>query len=124
MESQENLMDRQQVSWLIVRAFGLYLLFQAFMLVPELLTGIYTTRAYNNIMSSIGDGSTSRMTTTMYRNLLLGLLLRIVLYSAVGTYLLRGGGFLVRLLQRVPDAPTEAGGESDAQQQLIGGERK
>jgi hypothetical protein len=117
-------MDRLQVSWVIVRAFGLYLLFQAFMLVPELLTGIYTTRAYNNIMSSIGDGSTSRMTTTMYRNLLLGLLLRIVLYSAVGTYLLRGGGFLVRLLQRVPDAPTEAGGESDAQQQLIGGERK
>src|SRR5882724_3593754 len=102
-------MDRQQVSWLIVRAFGLYLLFQAFMLLPELLTGIYTTRAYNNIMSSLGDVSTSRMTTTMYRNLLLGLLLRIVLFSAIGTYLLRRGGFLVRLLDRAPNPPTEGG---------------
>ena len=111
-------MDRQQVSWLIVRAFGLYLLFHAFMLLPDLLTSIYTTRAYKDIMSSIGDGSASRMTTTMYRNLLFALLLRIILFSAVGTYLLRGGGFLVRLLQRVPDTPTEVGGEDDAQQSV------
>jgi len=115
-------MDRQQVSWLIVRAFGLYLLFHAFMLLPDLLTSIYTTRAYNNIMSSIGDGSASRMTTTMYRNLLFALLLRIILFSAVGTYLLRGGGFLVRLLQRVPDTPTEVDDEGDAQQ-IVGPER-
>jgi uncharacterized membrane protein YjgN (DUF898 family) len=117
------MMNRQQVSWLIVRAFGLYLLFQAFMLVPELLTGIYTTRAYNNIMSSLGDGSTSRMTATMYRNLLLGLLLRIVLFSAVGTYLRLGGAFLVRLLDRAPNPPTEVGNEGDAQQ-IVGPERR
>ena len=116
-------MNRQQVSWLIVRAFGLYLLFQAFMLLPELLTGIYTTRAYNNIMSSLGDVSTSRMTATMYRNLLLGLLLRIVLFSAIGTYLLRRGGFLVRLLDRAPNPPAEGGNEGDAQQ-VVGPERR
>ena len=111
-------MNKQQVSWLMVRAFGIYLLFQAFMLVPELLTGIYATRFYNNIMSSLGDGSAAQMTSTVYRNLLLDQLLRIVLFSALGIYLLRGGAFLVRWLDRGPDPPTEVGNVSDSQQRV------
>ena len=50
-------MNRQQVSWLIVRAFGLYLLVQAFMVVPDLLFGLYAARAYSNFVSSLSPES-------------------------------------------------------------------
>lgn len=106
-------MDRQQISWLIVRAFGVYLLVQAFILLPEVLAAFFTARYYSNILSSMGSessvGSSYRVATSMYRSLAVAPLLRIVLYSAVGIYMLRGGGFLVRLLQRVPDTTTEFG---------------
>jgi hypothetical protein len=101
-------MDRRQISWLIVRAFGLYLLVNALILLPELLAGLFTARYYSNVLSSMGSetgngGSYSRIARSMYPTLAIGPLLRIVLYSAVGIYMLRGGAFLVRLLQRVPD---------------------
>ena len=65
-------MDRQQISWLIVRAFGLYLLIQALMLVPDLLVGIYWTRAYSSLMSSMASqndslASSMRQAGSMYR---------------------------------------------------------
>ena len=120
-------MDRQQISWLIVRAFGLYLLVQALILVPELLAGFFAARYYSNLMSSLGSesGSTasfSRAATSMYRGLAVAPLLRIVLYSAVGIYMLRGGRFLVRLLERGPDTATSVDGGDDAQQ-IVGPER-
>jgi hypothetical protein len=103
-------MDRQQISWLIVRAFGLYLVIQAVLLVPELLSGVYATRAFSSLMSSMASdsnnlASTARQATTMYRNLWLASLVRLILFAVAGVYLLRGGGFLVRLLQHVPDTP-------------------
>jgi hypothetical protein len=115
-------MNREQISWLIIRAFGLYLLVQAFILLPELLAGFFTARYYSNILSSLGpesgDGSLPRVATSMYRSLAIAPLIRIALYSAVGTYMLRGGGFLVRLLQRVPDTPTEIGASRDLKPKL------
>ncbi|MDX6385596.1 MAG: hypothetical protein QOK48_3169 [Blastocatellia bacterium] len=104
-------MDRQQISWLVVRAFGLYLLVQAFILLPELLAGLLAARYYSNVMASVAPesanlGSSFRL-MTMYRTLALAPLIRISLYSALGIYMLRGGGFLVRLLQRVPDSPSD-----------------
>jgi len=114
-------MNRQQITWLIVRAFGLYLLVQAFLLVPELLAGLFTARYYSNVLSSLGSesgtiGSSYRVATSMYRTLAVAPLVRIILYSAVGIYMLRGGRFLVRLLERVPDTATDVGGGEDAQQ--------
>jgi hypothetical protein len=102
-------MDRQQISWLIIRAFGVYLLIQAFILLPEVLAAFLTARYYSNILSSMGSessvGSSYRVATSMYRSLAVAPLLRIVLYSGVGIYMLRGGTFLVRLLQHVPNMP-------------------
>jgi len=103
-------MDRQQVSWLIVRAFGLYFAIQAVLLVPELLSSFYATRAFSSLMSSMSSdnnnlASSARQATTMYRNLWLSPLVRLVLFAITGVYLLRGGGFLVRLLQHAPDPP-------------------
>ena len=103
-------MDRQQVSWLIVRAFGLYFAIQAGLLIPELLSSVYATRAFSSLMSSMSSdnnnlASTARQATTMYRNLWIAPLVRFVLFAITGVYLLRGGGFLVRLLQNVPDSP-------------------
>src|SRR6185369_7701721 len=104
-------MDRQQISWLIVRAFGLYLLIQAFILLPELLAGLLTARYYSSVLSSSPEsanlGSSYRMMTSMYRTLAVAPLIRISLYSGLGIYMLRGGGFLVRLLQRAPDTPPD-----------------
>jgi hypothetical protein len=112
-------MDRQQISWLIVRAFGLYLLVQAFLLVPELLAGLFTARYYSNVLSSLGSGSgttgSSYVATSMYRTLGVAPLVRIILYSAVGIYMLRGGRFLVRLLERIPHTATDVRGVDDAQ---------
>ena len=119
-------MDRRQISWLIVRAFGVYLLIQACILLPELLAGLFTARYYSNVMSSLGSesgnsGSYARVTSSMYRTLSVAPLLRIVLYSAVGIYLVRGGRFVVRLLERTPNHPTDAGINGDAQQ-IVGRE--
>jgi hypothetical protein len=119
-------MDRQQISWLIVRAFGLYLLVQAFILLPELLAGFFAARYYSNVMSSVAPesanlGSSYRLATSMYRTLAVAPLIRIALYSALGIYMLRGGGFLVRLLQRAPDIPRNVGTD-DAQ--VVGPERR
>ena len=41
----------------------------------------------------------------------------------MGMYLLRGGGFLVRLLDRLPDTATKGGGEGDAEQ-VVAPERR
>ena len=114
-------MDKRQISWLIVRAFGLYLLVNAFILLPELLAGLFTARYYSNVLSSLGSergtiGSSYRVATSMYRTLAVAPLVRIILYSAVGIYMLRGGRFLVRLLERVPDTATDVGGGEHAQQ--------
>lgn len=113
-------MNRQQVSWLIVRACGLYLLVQAFMVVPDLLGGLYAARAYSNFVSSLSPESeylsVFRKATSVYRNALFASTLKILIFSLMGMYLLRAGGFLVRLLDRLPDTATKGGGEGDAQQ--------
>jgi hypothetical protein len=119
-------MDRRQISWLMVRAFGVYLLVQAFILLPELLASLFAARYYSSVMSSLGPetgsgASLTRVTTSMYRNLAVAPLIRIVLYSAVGIYMLRGGRFLVRLLERAPDHPTDVDTNGDAQQ-IVGRE--
>src|SRR2546421_776447 len=90
-----TLMDKRQISWLIVRAFGVYLLVQACILLPQLLAGLFTARYYSNVMSSLGSesgngGSYTRVASSMYRTLSVAPLLRIVLYSAVGLYFVRG----------------------------------
>jgi hypothetical protein len=41
-------------------------------------------------------------------------LLKIVLFSAAGMYLLRGGAWLVRLLDCYPDTVEKGGGEGEA----------
>src|SRR5438128_1034658 len=103
-------MNKEQISWLIVRAFGIYLLLQALMLVPELTVGMYAARAYSNLVSSLSSDnnnltSTARQATSLYRSFWFAPLFRFVLFTAAGMYLLRGGGFLMRLLQHVPDTP-------------------
>ena len=115
-------MDKQQVSWLIVRAFGLYLFIQAAMLVPDLLVGLYATRAYSNLMSSMASqndnlASSMRQATSMYRNFLLAPLLKFLLFSAAGIYLTRRGSFVIRLLHNIPDTPTVDG--KGAPQQIV-----
>lgn len=118
-------MNKQQASWLIVRAFGLYLLIQAFMLGLGILGEIYTARVYSKFASSLGtENNYVTAILLTYRSSLVPWLLRFLLFFAAGIYLLRRGRFLMRWLQRVPNGPTEDGGEGDAQQIVGRGRRE
>jgi hypothetical protein len=109
-------MSKEEATWLIIKGLGLYLLLNAFMALPDLITAISTAYAYSNILSSVSSLASSESGkygemlrqlndayTGAYKNILLGPVIRIVLYSAVGIYLLKGGGFLFRLLNRQPN---------------------
>ena len=117
-------MNKQQASWLIVRAFGLYLLIQAFMLGLGILGEIYTARMYSKVASSLGpENNYVTAILLTHRTELVAWTLKFLLYSAAGIYLLRRGRFLMRWLQYVPNGTTELGGEGDAQQ-IVGPERR
>ena len=99
-------MNKEQASWLIVRAFGVYLLIQAFMLGLGILGEVSHVIFYNKLASSLGtDSKYITPVLLTYRSSLPGWLVKFVLYLAAGTYLLRRGRFLMRWLQHVPDAP-------------------
>ena len=98
-----TLMDKPQASWLIVRAFGVYLLIQAFFLGVRVLGEVYM---YSSFASSLGPQSdylTSMIRS--YRDSMFASAFGFVVYSATGIYFLRGGQFVMRWLQYVPDAP-------------------
>jgi hypothetical protein len=100
-------MDKQQASWLIVRAFGLYLLIQAFSLGVRVLGEVYR---YSRLASPLGaqnDYLTAMIRS--YRDSMFASLLMFVVFSATGIYFLRGGRFLMRWLQYIPDARSDAG---------------
>ena len=98
-------MDKQQFSWLIVRAFGVWLLIQAFLLGVRTLGEAYV---YSRLALSLGTQSeyVSAMVRS-YRDSMSVSLLMFVVFSASGIYFLRGGRFLMRWLQYVPDARTD-----------------
>jgi hypothetical protein len=98
-------MNKQQASWLIVRAFGVYLLIQAFMVGLGTLHDIYM---YSRLASSLGAQNVyvSEMIRS-YQNSMFASLLRFVVFSAAGIYFLRGGRFLMGWLQYIPDAQTD-----------------
>jgi hypothetical protein len=96
-------MNKQQASWLIVRTFGAYLLIQAFMVGLGTLHDVYM---YTRLASLLGAENV--YVTAMirsYQNSMFASLLRFVVFSAAGIYFLRGGRFLMRWLQHVPDEP-------------------
>jgi hypothetical protein len=103
-------MNKEQASWLIVRAFGLYLLIQAFILGVRVLGEVYR---YSRLTSSLGaqnDYLTAMIRS--YRNSMFASLLMFVVCSVTGIYFLRGGRFLMRWLQYIPGARTDAGAQT------------
>ena|SRR5437764_3450863 len=97
-------MNRQQFSWLIVRAFGVYLLIQAFMLGVVTLGQVYV---YSRLASSVGTQDYVATILRSYQTSIVAGLLKFVVFSAAGIYFLRGGRFLMRWLQYIPDAQTD-----------------
>jgi hypothetical protein len=97
-------MNRQQFSWLIVRAFGVYLLIQASMLGVVILGQVYV---YSRLASSVGTQDYVATILRSYQNSIAAGLLKFVVFSAAGIYFLRGGRFLMRWLQYIPDAQTD-----------------
>jgi hypothetical protein len=119
-------MDKQQTSWLIVRAFGLYLLIQALMLGLGILGEVYTARVISKVALSLGTENnfvTALLLT--YRRSLVASLLKFVLISVAGIYLLRRGQFLMRWLQHVPNSSTAVGREGEGgAEQIVGRESR
>ena len=97
-------MNRQQFSWLIVRAFGVYLLIQASMLGVVILGQVYV---YSRLASSVGTQDYVATILRSYQNSIAAGLLKFVVFSTAGIYFLRGGRFLMRWLQYIPDAQTD-----------------
>ena len=97
-------MNRQQFSWLIVRAFGVYLLIQASMLGVVILGQVYV---YSRLASSVGTQDYVATILRSYQTSIAAGLLKFVVFSAAGIYFLRGGRFLMRWLQYIPDAQTD-----------------
>ena len=97
-------MNRQQFSWLIVRAFGVYLLIQASILGVVILGQVYV---YSRLASSVGTQDYVATILRSYQNSIAAGLLKFVVFSAAGIYFLRGGRFLMRWLQYIPDAQTD-----------------
>ena len=113
-------MDKQQASWLIVRAFGVYLLIQAFMLGLGILGEIYTARFLGALSSGTKNDYIAALLLS-YRSSMVPWLVKFLVYSAAGIYFLRGGRFLMRWLQHIPGNRTPTAGEGDAQQ-IVGRE--
>ena len=95
-------MDKQQASWLIVRAFGVYLLIQALFFAVRVVGDVYM---YSRLASSLGAHDYATTMIGSYRASIFVSLFIFVVYLATGIYFLRGGRFLMRWLQYVPDAP-------------------
>ena len=97
-------MNRQQFSWLIVRAFGVYLLIQAFMLGVVISGEVFV---YSRLASSVGTQDYVATILRSYQTSIAAGLLKFAVFSAAGIYFLRGGRFLMRWLQYIPDAQTD-----------------
>jgi hypothetical protein len=100
-------MDRKQFSWLIVRAFGVYLLIQAFILGVAILGEFYMySRLASLPASSVGTQDYVGAILRSYQTSMAAYLLKLVVFSAAGIYFLLGGRFLMRWLQYIPDVQT------------------
>ena len=98
-------MDKQQFSWLIVRAFGVWLLIQAFLLGVRTLGEAYM---YSRLASLETQSEYLSSMVRSYRDSISVSLLMFVVFLAAGIYFLRRGQFLMRRLQYVPETRTDA----------------
>jgi hypothetical protein len=94
-------MNKEDYISLVIKGFGLYFLIQALLVVPDLLAGAYAYSQVNSTMSTLAEDTTkdfSQQSSNLYRALLLAPVVKIVLFSAAGMYLIKGGGFVFRLM--------------------------
>src|ERR1051325_10022978 len=105
-----TLMDKRQASWLIVRAFGVYLLLDAFMLGVRVLGQVIAYIALSSSPATEHDYVTTVLRS--YRSSMSASVIPFVVFSAAGIYFLRGGRFLMRWLQYIPDTPSDANAQT------------
>ena len=91
---------RMEVWSLVLRGAGFYLLVQAFMALPDMLTGLYVAENYSQILSSMPVSN--RQVGDVYRSLALVPLIKSIFYLGAGLYLIIGSGALLRFLSRAP----------------------
>lgn len=84
-------MTKQELIWLLIRLVGVYFLAKGILLALELLAGIFL----------ILESGTLQVLGSLIGTYI-GSLLRSLALSALGLYLLNGGSFLFRVLNRQP----------------------
>ena len=91
---------RMEVWSLVLRGVGFYLLIEAFLALPDMLTGLYVAENYRQILSSMPVSN--RQIGDVYHSLALVPLVKSIFYLGAGIYLTTSSGSLLRYLSRAP----------------------
>jgi len=91
--------SKSEISWIAIRLLGVYFLVQALAYVLDLSTALYAL--YGPSMDAWGVARSDHTAKAVEVSARLGLFA--VVYVVLGLYCLLKGGFLHRLIARVPD---------------------
>ena len=108
LAQKEMKMSREDLLWVGIRAFGIYLLVLAVLAVPGLISGVLMATQFAELgATDRGSGeaemSWDKMIWTLQKSQLGAAVdsgLRLVLFALAGLYLLRGGRLVFRLASR------------------------
>ena len=115
-------MRREDYIWVGMRIFGIYLVVLAITNLPQFLVGIYMLSGSLGHLTppTTGAGGTQmaqlqHLTSTLLANSSVTSILKTIIYSAAGWYMLCRGGYLFRLVgsqNPLSDEPARADEES------------
>ena len=120
---ENNSMDKKDWIWVAIRIFGIYLLVLAITGLPGLVSSAYSTYVFRD-MAKMYDSMTqddnsdamnalNNMFGKMYATSVssfAGSVVRVVLFSIIGIYLLRSGKLIFKLIY--PGATSDHSGET------------
>jgi hypothetical protein len=93
-------MTKHDWIWIAIRIFGIYLLVEAVLAIPNLISSaIFFCQAFNFPHS--GSADLDKLQQTLHfnsANLFVSSLAKLIVCSAVGIYLVKGGSWLFKIL--------------------------
>jgi hypothetical protein len=97
-------MKRSDWLWILIRLLGVYLLTRAIFAVPNAIGGIVAANAFR-IFATMGDDALAEMHKAFFFKSLIDVF-RLVIYSLLAWYFLRGGKWFHRFITP-KDAPAD-----------------
>jgi hypothetical protein len=93
-------MTKRDWIWITIRIFGIYLLVQAVIAIPNLISSTFGLYQLYPVVHS-GSADMDRISQTLrssFGSEFVNALARLLIYSAVGIYFVRGGSCLFKIL--------------------------